>query len=132
MKKNHLTLADLKKQGLKLSKTDAQELHHNVSRIAQHGSDEDVIFGEEDEDESQQNDESKAAKGHKKAKASEIADDEQSNDDQGDLASDEDNEDTDDNTDQSNEENDTTDGKLSFQLPVAGEYHASKKKRHKE
>ncbi len=52
MNKKHLTLSDLKEQGLVLSKTDAQELHHHISRIAQHGSNSDVIFdGEDDSDE---------------------------------------------------------------------------------
>ncbi|MGN6639349.1 MAG: hypothetical protein ACTHJ8_10595 [Mucilaginibacter sp.] len=51
MAKNHLTLADLKKQGFKLGKYEAQELHSKVNHIAQHGGDSDIVFDGEDEEE---------------------------------------------------------------------------------
>ncbi|HEY4326383.1 MAG TPA: hypothetical protein VGN20_20530 [Mucilaginibacter sp.] len=52
MSKNHLTLADLKSNGLKLNKSDAMELHSNINDIAIRGSDEPtVIFDPKEDDE---------------------------------------------------------------------------------
>lgn len=65
MSKKRLTLADLKKQGLVLSKTDAQELHHHISRISQHGSDADVVFDGEEPEEKEEAGKPAKAKGKK-------------------------------------------------------------------
>lgn len=52
MSKNYLTLADLKKQGFKLNKDDAMELHSVISHHAQRGSDDhQVVFEQEEDDE---------------------------------------------------------------------------------
>jgi len=157
MSKKHLTLADLKKQGLKLSKSDAQELHHLVSHTAQRGVDEDIIFpgedGHKDDKTSGQNDDEVPAitiesrieyLGHEDF----TFDDEKQAwiDEEGTIVTKEEvyakyAADEDFYTLVGNRIIDgapvskldpVASGKPVFQLPIAGEHHATKKKRQKE